>query len=224
MNLLPLANAFTIIQDNWGQVAPYGDYPHIGPVDPRTHRPLHPKGCLQRFDNTAATSMVTEFNSFASKVGRLFGGRPWYVGHHDVDPIKYPDPKAYGWIMKLENRADGLYAQVKWTPAGEQLKENGEFKYFSPYWNCTDSGKTDTQGRLIAIPNRLNSVGFTNDPNIPVMPLSNEKRGITTCPAETIRQLSPKITAQTLTTHRAQKFRTVSAQVTATRLKTTRSP
>lgn len=169
-----LANDFVVLQDNFVQLSPYGDFPHSGPVNPRTKTPIYPKGCIQRLDNAAAAAMVKQFDSLAGRAGRLFGGLPWYIGHPDVDPMKYPDPKAYGWIMKLENRNDGLYAQVKWTPTGEELKTEGSFKYFSPYWDGIDTGNKDANGRVIIMPNELNSAGFTNKPNIPVMPLANE--------------------------------------------------
>jgi phage I-like protein len=178
--VLGIANDFQVSQDNWVQIAPYGDFPHPGPKD-KTGKPLIPKGCLQRFDSGAANAIVKEFKSPMSRVGRaLLGERPWYIGHPDVDPIKYQDHKSYGWIKDLENRADdpnpGLYARVDWAPDGEKLKADKSFKFFSPYWDVVQTADKSADGRSIVIPKRLNSVGFTNQPNLPVMPLANEEQ------------------------------------------------
>jgi len=175
MPIVGLSNDFQISSDNWVQVAPYGEYPHPGPKG-KNGKPLKPNGCLQRYDKTSALAMVNEFDSWVSKIGqKLFGGRAWYIGHHDVDPVKYPDPKAYGWIMKLANRDDGLYVLIDWTPEGEKLKGDKAFKFFSPYWNVRETKEVLEDGRTVVVPIRLNSIGFTNEPNIPVIPLANEE-------------------------------------------------
>lgn len=172
--IIGLANDFQMGDDNWVQIAPYGEFPHPGPMGKNGKR-LVPNGCLQRLDNAAAETMAKDFNSPLARIGRkLRGEAPWYVGHHDIDPIKYPDPNAYGWIKALANRQDGLYAQVEWTPAGQKLIDDKSFKYFSPYWDVKETKQKDPQGRTIVAPSRLNSVGFTNKPNIPVLPLANE--------------------------------------------------
>lgn len=188
--LVGLANDFTVLQDDWIQIAPYGDYFHEGPRDKsgnlakgRDGKVLYPYGVIQRLNPEAGAEMVANFNSLIRRATaaltngapKPFGGLPWYRGHHDIDPIKYPDDAAYGWIMELANRADGVYGKVKWTPAGEKLKTDGSFKYFSPYWDGKDTGLVDaTTKSVICMPNVLRSVAFTNNPNIPVMPLANE--------------------------------------------------
>ncbi len=173
--LLGLANDFQITADGWVQITPFGDFPHSGPKDGRG-KPLFKNGVIQRMDRSAGENMVSEFNAapgmFQPKVK---GERPWYRGHHDQDPIKYPDPNSYGWIKELANRDDGLYGKVEWTPAGQKLIDDKAFKYHSPYWSSADTGKDDDQGRRIVTPIRLRSSAFTNQPNIPVMPLSNEE-------------------------------------------------
>jgi len=175
-----LANDFTVLQDDWVQILPYGDFPHTGPVG-RDGKPYkengrvkYPNGVIQRINNEATEKLISEFNSLIGKASRIFGGLPWYIGHHDLDPIKYPDPKAYGWIMKLENRADGLYAQVKWTDEGKELKDGGAFKYLSPFFNSLEDTGLLENGMAIVYPAWLKSVAFTNAPNMPVKPLANE--------------------------------------------------
>jgi hypothetical protein len=124
-------------------------------------------------DEKAVQAMANEFQKPAGKLGRMFVGRPIWMGHHDLDPKEYPDSKAYGWITDMEARADGLYAKAKWTPQGKELLESGQYKFHSPYWEVDLIGRE--RGRNVYRPNKLLSAGLTNEPNIPVPPLANEK-------------------------------------------------
>src|SRR6478672_4532326 len=110
--------------------------------------------------------MVKRFNSFRGKLGRLFSGAPFYIGHPDMpQSSELADRKAYGWIMELEAREDGIYGRVKWSKAGLDLLKNAHFKYLSPYWSCDQiPGPTN---RPTFRPTNLISVGLTNQPNLP---------------------------------------------------------
>jgi phage I-like protein len=156
--MLGLANEVRATED-WFQVTPIGDFRHA-------------QG-LQRVDVKAVEAMANEFNSIAGKVQRTFVGRPIWIGHHDLAPKEYPDSKAYGWINAMEARADGLYAKAKWTPQGKELLESGAYKFHSPYWDVEKIGQEN--GRTVYRPKKLISAGLTNEPNIPVQPLANEK-------------------------------------------------
>jgi phage I-like protein len=105
----------------------------------------------------------------------VVGGLPWYEGHPDTSPKDYPNKRSFGWIDNVEAREDGLYGHVKWTKAGEELVNEGHYKYFSPVWHATPA-KVD--GKTVLRPDELISVGFTNTPNMPVLPLSNEEEVI----------------------------------------------
>lgn len=154
-----LPNEFTLLQDDWLQLSPYGDFPHA-------------RG-LQRVDRAAADGMVAQFHSFRGRLGRLFGGVPFYVGHPDLAGAgEGIDRKAYGWIMELAARDDGFYGRVKWSEAGLDLLRNAHFKFLSPYWEAREIAHE--QGRRIYRPAALISAGLTNQPNIPVRPLANE--------------------------------------------------
>ena len=156
-----LANRFTLLQEDWVQLSPFGDFSHA-------------RG-LQRVDRAAADAMVVQFSSFRGRLGRLFGGVPFYVGHPDLSGASdFVDRKAYGWINELAAREDGLYGLVKWSEAGLEILRNAHFKYLSPYWEAREIGTEN--GRRIYRPVALLSVGLTNQPNIPVKPLANECR------------------------------------------------
>ena len=153
-----LPNQFTLLQEDWVQLSPYGDFPHT-------------RG-LQRVDRAAAEGMVAQFNSFRARVGRLFGGVPFYVGHPDLPSSSdVVDRKAYGWIMDVESREDGFFGRVKWSDAGLELLRNAHYKYLSPFWEAREIAQEN--GRRIYRPVALISAGLTNQPNIPVRPLAN---------------------------------------------------
>src|ERR1043166_7853037 len=97
-------------------LSPLGDFPHS-------------KG-LQRIDHEAIRQLTAEFNSLPAKLGRLFVGVPFYIGHPDVPGLEntYPDKKAYGWVIHLVCEQDGLYAQVKWSKAGAELIKEGYYR------------------------------------------------------------------------------------------------
>lgn len=153
-----MENAFNVLQTDWVQLSPYGDFPHA-------------RG-LQRVDQATAAAMVRHFESFAARLGRLFGGAPFYVGHPDMVAGEGIDRKAYGWVEALEARENGLFGRVKWSDAGLELLRQGHFKFLSPYWEAREIGRE--RGERVYQPVALISVGLTNQPNIPVQPLANE--------------------------------------------------
>jgi hypothetical protein len=105
IGLIGLANRFEAGQDAFVQISPLGDFPHA-------------KG-LQRMDRAAAEGMVNHFNKFSSKLGRMFVGVPFYVGHPDLPGLEneYPDRKAYGWV-KAWRFATTAFTE-KWTGANQ---------------------------------------------------------------------------------------------------------
>jgi hypothetical protein len=146
-------------QDDYLQLSPIGVFPH-------------PRG-LQNVDKAALEAIVKNFKSFFSRLGRRFAGLPFYVGHPDVQGYSnsYSDRKAYGWIMDLEAREDGLYGRTKWSAAGRELIRNGHYKFLSPTWSVENIG--NNSGQPVYRPTQLISVGLTNEPNLPVLPLAN---------------------------------------------------
>lgn len=154
------SNSFSVNSD--ALMIPYGDYPH-------------PKG-MQRLSRDVAERLVSNFRSWAEKLGRGFGGAPIFIGHPDDEDIghHYPDKRSYGWIQDALANADGLQLKVKWSDAGTDLLRNAFYKWFSPYWGCQKVG-TDG-GKPVLEPVSLKSVGLTNNPNIPgLVPLANSK-------------------------------------------------
>jgi hypothetical protein len=150
---------FRLEQGEYIQLSPIGVFPHG-------------RG-IQNVDRPALETLVKNFKSFFARLGRRFTGVPFYVGHPDVRGYEniYTDRKAYGWIMDVEAREDGLYGRPKWSRAGRELIANGHFKFLSPYWLAEAVGTRE--GKSVFRPTELISVGLTNEPNLPVLPLAN---------------------------------------------------
>jgi phage I-like protein len=158
--LVPLYNrkadgTFQLPEDNWYQLAPYGEFPHTaGKVN-------------QVIDKVAAQKMSSSFSN------EMPQGQPGLL----VDYEHYahsPDgsTEAAGWIEGLQARDDGLYANIRWTTNGLEAVKGGKYRFISPTWfreQCEDLGN----GKLR--PTRLNDAALTNLPNLKGMkPLSDK--------------------------------------------------
>lgn len=160
--LIGLANDLSFAADDWIQITPIGDFPH--------------RQGIQRVDRTAIEKMANSFNSMLGKVKRAMVGVGWFIGHPHTKGLEniFSDRSAYGWIKKLEARPDGLYAQTEFNESGKSLIDTKRYRSFSPVWDVEKIGTEN--GRSILRPINLAEVGFTNTPNIPVIPLSNSMR------------------------------------------------
>ena len=150
----PILNKnFELPADGWFQIIPQGIFPHHS-------------GDKQLIDETACQAIVNRFKADAAADN--FGGILVDYDHFSLDTDK--PSEAAGWIMDLENRADGVYAQIRWAGDGEAKVKSGAYRYVSPVWNRADCVTVDGALR----PMRLSTVALTNDPNIKVTkPLSN---------------------------------------------------
>jgi len=144
-------------EGGWVQLSPYGKF-------------AHPKGD-QVFERTDADELVNQFNAVSNLPQRAMGV-PWYIGHPDHPAFKddYKDKRAYGRVQKLEARGDGLWGNVRWNDDGKKLITSEAFHGHSVNWAVVKRGD-------VFRPVALKSVGFTNEPNIPVLPIlaANEK-------------------------------------------------
>ena len=139
--------------DHWFQVSPFGRFPHrVG---------------VQVFDRQAAEGIIGCFNGARARLARLWRGLPVFIGHPDLDPKTYPDGRKYGSIQRLEVRADGLYAQARWSRAGREIVNDEHFDFPSPLWNMEPVAHEAGAFR----PVELISVGLTNRPNIANKPV-----------------------------------------------------
>ena len=137
-------------------LAPYGDWPN--------------QRGLQRFQKEDAQNICNEFQSLAARVATPSSwlGIPWYEGHPDHPDFKgkpgHTRPVAVGRIKKLEAGNEGLWAEVRFNDDGERLISNESYHGHSVNWYMLPDAKDKRAFR----PFSLKSVGFTNEPNIPV--------------------------------------------------------
>jgi len=169
LSLAPLLNRsadgkFALPADGWFQLAPKGEYPHSD------------SGQMQVLDEPAINAMVKRFESESRAPN--FAGLLIDYDHFSYDTDK--PSEAAGWITALQNRGEtptpaaaGLWARVKWTPAGEAAIKNGNYRFISPVWLPDQVEKLANHK---VRPLRLDTAGLTNSPNLKGMvPLSNRR-------------------------------------------------
>jgi len=158
MTLRPLTNRdFKLPSDEWYQVVPLGTFSHAS-------------GVTQVIDGRAAESMVNRFR--AEAVNANFPGLLVDYDHFSDDEDKASS--AAGWITDLQNRTDGVWAQIRWSKSGRAAVEGGDYRLVSPVFEIKDTEKISNQKTLR--PLRLAKVALTNDPNLRGMvPLSNRQ-------------------------------------------------
>jgi phage I-like protein len=150
--------------DGWFHIAPLGTFPH-------------PTGALQVIDAEACDAMARTFAEESRAPN--FPGLLVDFDHASHDPAQ--PTTAAGWISALEPRADGLYAQIRWSDLGHQALTGGRYRLASPVWNRADCDAwtapvSDGPDALHLRPRRLDRLALTNDPNLPgLIPLSNRK-------------------------------------------------
>lgn len=147
--------------EQWVLIAPYGRW-------------AHDQG-MQVFERADAEALAREYAQHANEaVGRL--GLPWYIGHPDHPRFKdrYRDTRAYGRVKELRAGSLGLEGRTRFSGPGRQIIANEEFHGHSPNWSVRRDVKTGAWR-----PFRLKSVGWTNEPNLPVPPVlfANENEG-----------------------------------------------
>lgn len=169
-------------EGGWVQLSPFGKFPNVAGLQIVT-----PDDCK---------TVVNEFKALLSAPRRLLG-LPFYIGHpdHPAFANRYTDTSAKGRIKELQCRADprctaceafvneqaaepcpehGLFGKVKWNDDGKRLIANQAFDGHSVNWKLR-------KGADGWHPVFLKSVGFTNEPNIPVAPVlaANAKGNMT---------------------------------------------
>lgn len=74
--------------------------------------------------------------------------------------------KAAGWITNLsvENGGTELWGDVEWTPEGQRMLADGEFRYISPEWNPRSFPYQDPEDEDNWLNNVFTGAGLTNIP------------------------------------------------------------
>jgi len=146
---------FQMPTDGWYQLAPLGDFAHAA------------AGLIQVVDAEACTAMASRFKADAAV--QNFAGLLVDFDHFSLDDRARSE--AAGWIVNVESRDTGLWANIRWSDVGEAAVKGGRYRFLSPVWarsGCVDLGN----GRVRPV--RLLNAAVTNDPNLKGMcPLCN---------------------------------------------------
>lgn len=179
-------------KENWVQLSPFGTFPNAAGK--------------QVFNSADSEAICNEFRSLTGRLAAPVG-LPFYIGHPDHPAFKefYTDASAKGRIKELQTRHDascahcsdfaneksdqpcrkhGLFGRVKWNADGKALIANESFHGHSVNWQMHREGDGWH-------PHYLKSVGFTNEPGIPVPAITaaNQKQPMAKTFLETINQL-----------------------------------
>lgn len=156
---LGLTHGFRLPEDGWVHIAPRGQFDH-------------PSGIVQTLDDRALADIASRFDREASEEN--FPGLLVDFDHFSHDGSK--PSEAAGWIAALEIRPDGLWAQVRWSDAGDDAVRGGRYRLVSPVWNGAEGVFWAEAGVTHFRPGRLDRVALTNDPNLSgLVPLTNRQ-------------------------------------------------
>jgi len=139
---------------DWIRVTPFGKFPNqVG---------------LQIVDQESGQAMVSAFNSLSTRLATLFRGLPIYEGHPDDRAWQKANPGvravAVGRVKELDLRADGVWGRVAWNETGTRLVRGEAPAYTaqSPHWHMAPTPRPKEFRPVL-----LNSLGLTNQPQIP---------------------------------------------------------
>lgn len=156
----PILNAsFELPSDGWVQLVPRGEFPvRFGG-----------RRLIQVCDQVGADGMVAAFNRAACRED--FAGVLVDYDHFSDDSDH--STEAAGWIVGIQNRADGVYAKIRWTDNGEAAVRGGRFRFLSPVFlprHCDAIANSADRIR----PMEVDRAALTNDPNMrTIRPISN---------------------------------------------------
>ncbi|HEX3857683.1 MAG TPA: phage protease [Verrucomicrobiae bacterium] len=152
--------------DGWYQIETPGEHPNAK------------GGVVQVIDAAAISSIVNRFNQDASDYARKHGV-PFpgmLIDHehfrHDLDK----ETRAYGWLLKMENRNGIPFGEIRWTGVGQQSVDDGEYRFFSSEYDPEDLVRL---GGDKVRPMRLAGLTLTNQPNnVGGQPITNRAVGL----------------------------------------------
>ncbi|MFO7534721.1 MAG: phage protease [Kiritimatiellia bacterium] len=151
-----------VANDGWLHLLPLGEFPGrlVGVEGPAAD-------IIQVCDAEAMNRIMSAFAEEAAKPG--FKGLLLDKEHfsHDIQQSS----EACAWIMKLENRADGIWGFPEWTDLGDALIKGKRYKGLSPALDIQRIA--DRRYRPVV----LTDAGLTNAPKLPLKPICNRDGG-----------------------------------------------
>lgn len=134
MNSPVLNRDFAHPSDGWYQIEAKGEHPNRA------------AGVVQVIDDEAAQNIVNRFNEDAAN-GKLRHGNEMLIDHEHFSDQPDQETRAYGWLQELQNRADGIYARVRWTKTGREAVDGGDYRFFSTEYDAKDLRVVNSESR-----------------------------------------------------------------------------
>jgi hypothetical protein len=125
MNSPILNRDFSHPADGWYQIEPRGEHPNRA------------AGVIQVIDEAAMKSIVERFNQDAA-AGKLRHGNEMLIDHEHFSDQPDKESRAYGWLVELQSRADGIYGRVRWSKTGMEAVDGGDYRFFSTEYEARD--------------------------------------------------------------------------------------
>jgi len=151
MNAAILNREFKHPADGWYHIEPQGEH-------------LNRKAELvQVIDKAACESIVNRFNA-AADAGKLSHGHEMLIDHEHFSHDDDKETRAYGWLTRLQNRADGIYGQIRWTTTGKAAVDGGDYRFFSTEYPPEEFEVLNRE-KTRARPLELSGLTLTNCPN-----------------------------------------------------------
>jgi len=113
---------------------------------------------VQIIDDKACQSIVNRFNQEADKPD--FAGM--LIDHDHLKHDETQSTESFGWLMRLQNRADGIYGQIRWTDTGQAAVDGGRFRFFSTEYDPADFQVLNDKKPPQVRPLRLDGLTLTN--------------------------------------------------------------
>jgi phage I-like protein len=156
MNAKILNKGFEHPVDGWYEIEALGRHPNRA------------AGIVQVIDGEAAMAIANRFNEDAA-AGNLRHGNELLIDHEHFKEQEDKESVAYGWLTQLQNRADGIYGQIRWTGTGQKAVDGGDYRFFSTEYEPGDcqvvknrTGLTGKTGLTEMRPMRLAGLSLTN--------------------------------------------------------------
>lgn len=136
MNSSILNRDFSHPSDGWYQIEAKGEHPNRA------------AGVIQMIDDQAAESITNHFNQEAA-TGKLRHGSEMLIDHEHFSDQPDKETRAYGWLLELQHRADGIYGRIRWSKTGKEAVDGGDYRFFSTEYEaaeCIECSESDTEG------------------------------------------------------------------------------
>lgn len=152
-----LNRAFEVPSDGWYQIVPLGTWPVLDTLGGTS------KEIQQVIDARSIKALAEGFS------GELLIDYEHFAHNPDKET------RAAGWITGVQERQDGLYAQIRWSTQGEADVKGGAYRFISPEFDQVSPMPGNPVGSLpLMRPVRLSGAALTNKPNLTTLrPLSN---------------------------------------------------